>query len=255
MAHYIPKISYGGLIQTAISFDIPPKDDDGENYETDKKTTPAQSGLTQTLVNFTEGLRKIKLQGITEAKRTALQTFFLTHAQYGKAFRYYENQNGADYVEYELDPGQKKFEFKRLGIRGENAYSYELQLLLRRVVGVTSAEDFVEATILNGQAVALAIDDLLLDSARYKSCRFFVEIHRKTATNEITANGWLTAIYSENSNAWSIQEEGEFVGGPHGLTFSVESGGQVKYVSDTMAGSNYEGTAIFKDLIPNGETL
>lgn len=248
MAHHIPKITYG-LIPTSIVFDYPPKEDDGEQLEAIEKVSTSNSGLRQVQVQYTEGTRKLKFQAVSETIRTQLETFFKNHAQYGKPFRYYDDQNSIDYVEFELK--SLALPKKRTGIAGDNLYTYQIPLTLRRVVGVT-AEEAMSQEIINNQAVPLEIDGLILDSSSYKSAKIFFEIFRKTDSSEIVANGYLTATYKESLLDWEITAEGTFDGDAHGLTFTVDDDGQVYYVSDNMAGSNYEGQMVIREFLLNG---
>ncbi len=245
MAHHIPKISYGGLIPTVITLEYPPSKDDGESYDVVERVQTSVSGVRQVQVDYTEANRPIVLSSVSPALKTALETFFLNHARYGKAFRYYEDQNSASYVEYELK--DLKFNPKRVGIRGENLFAWEIPLALRRVGGVTRAEDYVQQDILNNQSSPLDIEGLLLNSATYKSVKIFFEVFRKTSASEIVANGFLTATYKTGTGSWDITPEGTFDGDNHGLTFSVSAAGQVKYVSSNMSGTGYGGKILLRN--------
>lgn len=250
MAHHIPKITYGGLVQTAVVFDYPPKEDNGDRFDVVERIQTSVSGVRQVQVDHTEAVRPLKFSSVSETTKSELQTFFLTHGQYGKAFRYYENKDSASYEEYELK--DLKFAPKRIGIRGENLYAYEIPLTLRRVVGVTSAEDYVTQELLNNQAVGIDLEDLILDSSAYRSAKVFFEIFRKTDSSERVANGYLTATYKESTATWDITPAGVFDGDEHGVEFEIDSTGQIAYTSDNMAGANYEGEILLRDFTIEG---
>lgn len=244
MAHHIPKITYGGLIQTEIVFEYPPKKDNGERFDVVEKIQTSVSGVRQVQVDYTEAVRELLFSSLSETTKAALQTFFLTHARFGKSFRYYEDQNSVDYVSYELR--DLKFDPKRVGIRGENLYAYELPLTLRRVEGITSDGDYTMQEILNNQVTPVAIDELTLDSTRYRSIKVYFEIWRKTNAEERVSNGFLTATYKESTDTWDITPEGTYDGDNHGLSFSMD-GAQVQYQSDDMAGTGYQGEIFLRN--------
>ncbi len=101
-------------------------------------------------------------------------------------------------------------------------------------------------TIANGNAVAAAVTGLLLDSASYKAAIVFVEIRRKTATNEVVSTGFLKLHYRDLTSAWDTPVVTELGGDDTGVTFTCSAAGQVKYVSSTVSGSTYVGTMKFK---------
>lgn len=251
MAYAIPKITYGGLVPTTISFTYPPIEKAKEKLTPNKKVTASLSGRIQTQINYIEGTRKLEFSFLSEAQLAVLKTFYLNHAVYGKAFRYYEDASSLSYTDWELDDAAK-FDPKIVAPVGQDIYIYSVTLDLRRVVGQTDAGGYVEQELLNNQVAALDLTGLVFDSDEYRSAKIFFEIWRKTATKERIVNGYLTATYSD-TNGWDITpsgiadgqlESGQF---DHGVTFSITAGGQVQYVSDNMSGGSYEGTILLRD--------
>lgn len=100
------------------------------------------------------------------------------------------------------------------------------------------------ATIANAQAVAANVTNMLLGSSVYHTVSYYCEIHRKTDSNEVKEWGWLHLAYYESTSTWDISPS--FVGDDSGVDLTVTAAGQVQYVSDSLAGSNYEGTLKFK---------
>lgn len=251
MPYAIPKITYGGLVPTTVSFTYPPIEKAKERLTPNKKVTASLSGRLQTQINYIEGTRKLEFSHITEAQLAALRSFYENHAVYGKAFRYYDDATALTYVDWELDDNAK-FEPKIVAPTGVDTYIYSVTLDLRRVVGQTDAGGYVEQELLNNQAVALDLTGLVFDSDEYRSAKIFFEIWRKTATKERIVNGYLTVTYSD-TNGWDITpsgvadgqlESGQF---DHGVTFSISAAGQVRYTSDNMSGGSYEGTILLRD--------
>lgn len=244
MAHYAPKIVYGPL-STTFSFPYPPlglpepeQDDAAEHVLT------SLSGLRQVQVDFLEVSRKLKFGGLSEAEIASLRTWFRTWAYLGKQFRFYEDQNGTDYDTYEL--ADLKFKPKRTGVAGANAYTYTVEITMRRVES-EDLVDYREFTIANNQASATSITGFTLDSSSYKSVRILYELRRKTDSSELVENGALTAIYKDSTASWDITAEGTSEGDDAGVTFSMV-GSQVKYTSTNQSGSNYTGTMRIKEV-------
>lgn len=244
MAHHIPKIVYGAL-PTTIELPYPPEGF-GERAQKDanENVLRSLSGQRQVQVNFVESTQRFKFMGLSEAKVDALESFFLTWAHLGKAFKYYPNKDGSDYITYELD--DLKFQPKRVGIAGQNAYTYELPWKFRKVED-EGLVDYIEATIANNQVAAANVTGLSLDSSSYKSVKIFFELRRKTDTTELVSNGYLTAIYKDSTAAWDITGEGTIDGDDDGVSFSM-SGANVQYTSSNMSGGNYTGTMRIKSL-------
>lgn len=245
MAHHIPKITYGSL-DTEVTFTYPPAEDGPEELEPKDRVSVSIAGIRQVSVDYIEAIRKVKFSHLTEAQRSALQTFFLSHAYLGKSFKYFDDKDSADYVEYELT---SKFSPRRIAIAGENAYFYELPMTFRRVINATGAGCMI-SEIDNGVASAEDVAGLLFDSSELITAKIFFQIHRKTDSNEILANGFLTVFYTV-AGGWEITEQGtyeEVADNAHGVTFSITAGGQVQYVSDSLAGANYEGTIEYRDI-------
>jgi len=244
MAHYIPKIVYGSL-NTTIEMPYPPQGF-GEREQKDVKENvlTSLSGQRQVQANFVESTQKFKFMGLSESKVDSLESFFLNWAYLGKSFKYYPDKDGSDYVTYELD--ELKFAPKRTGIAGANAYTYELPWKFRKVEDETLM-DYIEATIANNQSSAANVSGLSLDSSSYKSVKIFFELRRKTDSEELVSNGYLTAIYKDSTAAWEITGEGTIDGDDDGVSFSM-SGANVQYTSTNMSGGNYTGTMRIKSL-------
>jgi hypothetical protein len=256
MAFAIPKIEYGNAIPTTVNFTYPPKDE-GDNYNTSESTTVTLSGVSQTVVNYIDCTRKLTFGALTEAQLTTLKTFFANWAGLGKVFKYFDDSNSISYTLYELK--DLKFAPVRTSSAGVDVYLYQLQMVLRRALGVVVPEGFVEVSLLNNQATPLSITGEVLDYLTYKSAKIFYEIYRKTDSGERIFNGYLTAVYVSNTATWEVSDKGvsegeDGAGGftGHGVTFSVTAAGQLKYISDNMAGANYEGTLKLKNFTVTG---
>lgn len=252
MSHWIPRIVYGGFVPTVIDFDYPPVGfGPEEQFDVKENVSESLSGIRQVSVNSIEALFKPTFSHLSPTLKAQLQTFFLSHAGLGKSFKYYEDKDGVDYKVYELK--DLKFSPKRMGIRGENLFGYEIPFSMRRVQDIEETGDFLEDSILNNQATPVNISSLILDASKYRSVKLFCDIRRKTDSNFVLVNGYLTATYKDDGTGWEITEKGTFDGGDHGLTFSINSiGGQVAYISDNMAGSNYEGDILLKQFTITG---
>lgn len=243
MAHYIPKITYGAL-DTPIVFTYPPVGlPEPEQDDTVEHTARSLSGRRQVNVDHILVNRKLKFGALSESELATLRTFFRSWAGLGKQFKYYENQNGSDYVIYEL--ADLKFKPKATGIAGANAYTYELPIVMERVEDEDQV-DYTELSIENTKTNE-NLTGLTLDSTSYKSVRIFGELRRKTDSSEVVKNGWLVAVYKDSTAAWEITEELQGEGDDVGVTFAM-SGSQVIYTSSTISGGNYTGTFKIKEV-------
>jgi hypothetical protein len=244
MAHHIPKITYGGFVPTVISFTYPPTEPDPERRVLNRKTTESLSGMRSVNLSNVEAIRKLKFRFITEAQKTSLETFIETFAAYGKAFRYYDDKNSSSYKTYEFD--QEKFEPKMITAVGPNAYIYEFDIQLRRVVDAAVREGVIDMEIANNQAAAADVSALALDSASYRAVEVFFEVWRKTASSERLATGSFKCFYKDSTEEWEMVP-GSYEGDETGVTFTVTVAGQVQYTSDNMAGTGYESRALFRN--------
>ncbi len=123
-----------------------------------------------------------------------------------------------------------------------------------RTAGVALAAFFGEGAIsetslslVNGQAVALALTGLSFDSADYSSVRIEVEINQKTDSAELISTGQIMLFWRALTSTWDIIAE--FEGDESGATFTVPTTGTVgdlKYTLGTLAGSGYVGKFKFK---------
>jgi hypothetical protein len=250
MPHAIPKIEYGSFIPTIITFDYPPSDPSPEALTINRKTSESLSGMRQVSLNSIEATRKLKFRFLSEAKKASLESFIQTFAAKGFAFKYFDDALSSSYKTYELD--QEKVTPKTIAPTGANTYIYEMELQLRRVVDDAIPEGYLEQTILNNQASPVNIAGLILDSSSYRTIRIFYEIWRKTDSNEVAANGSFVCTYSDSLSSWEMSP-GSYEGDVHGVAFEVEATGQVKYTSDNLAGTSYQGVVRMRNFtIVNG---
>lgn len=246
MAHNIPKIEYGDFIPTIIELDYPPVEEGGEVLDPKERSTVSISGQRQVSVDFVEAIRSLKFSFLSEAKKAALETFFKTHAYLGKSFKYFDDKTSLSFTNYELR--DLKFQPRKIASVGANVYSWEIPFTFRRILGDTGG-DFVTTTINNNQVSATNLVGAILDSTSYKSAKIFAEIFRKTSLAERVSNGYLTATYKEDTLTWDITPDGTFDGDLHGVEFSILASGQIQYVSDSMAGTDYQGVMKLKSFV------
>lgn len=107
--------------------------------------------------------------------------------------------------------------------------------------GVLFAEK--SQSIGNG-ASSTALTSAVIDKASYRSARFDYCVERRTSTQGIRAQGSIIIEYDAYSSTWLITDINYTNG--HGLTFTVNSSGQVAFSSDTMSGSSYTGTITWR---------
>jgi len=245
MADFIPKLEYGTITPVTITFDYPPKSDDGDQLNTIEKISTSISGVRQVIVENIEATRRIEYSHLTQTLVDSLKTFFLNVGGLGKAFKYYDDKDLSNFNYYELN----KLDFKpRKLIYKGSGFLWDLTLEFRRIIEPTG--DFsMSVPILNAQASPLSIAGLLFSSSTDTSQIIFYEIRRKTDSNEVVATGEISIFYRTLTSTWEISDSTN--GDDDGVTFSITSGGQIQYTSNTLSGSNYTGTILFKKVALN----
>jgi len=102
-----------------------------------------------------------------------------------------------------------------------------------------SVQAQLSLTIANGQASALSLSGLLYDFNTYVGVIIAFRLRRKTDSNTLLDVGELFLAYNDVAANWRIRQFNSM--DSTGVEFSITSGGQVQYVSDTLAGTNYNG--------------
>lgn len=243
----IPKIQFGSLFSSTISFDYPPIDDDGEKLTAKITEAESQSGVKQVKLNYIEAQRQVTFSFLSETLVGQLQSFYVTHAILGKAFRYYDDKYLTDYNLYQLD----KFELekKKITAVGPSSFIYSLKISMRRIINANDDLDIKEtmsANILNNQTSPVSIQGLNFTGST--SGRVSYEVRRVTDTQQKVALGELMLLYK--ASGWQISDS--YFGDATGVSFSVTATGQIQYTSSNLTGSNYSGIIYFTEMKSNG---
>lgn len=115
-----------------ILFDYPPIEVAGEIISANATVSESLSGIRQTSINYTQGIRKLKFSHLSPAVYTLVDTFLRGWALLGEEFRYYDDQTLTTYVTCELD--SLKVTPTKIAPRGVDTYSWEVPLDLRRAL-------------------------------------------------------------------------------------------------------------------------
>lgn len=108
----------------------------------------------------------------------------------------------------------------------------------------TSSSGQSTATIANNQVAAANVTGALVNHSLYRGFIFKYDISRKTGTNESRTIGSVAFFWRALSSTWDMGLD-NFDGDSHGISWSITSGGQVQYTSDSMSGTGYVGKASF----------
>lgn len=111
----------------------------------------------------------------------------------------------------------------------------------------------IEQSIANNQGSALAITGLIFPQATIKGGQFSYEIYRSTDSSNRMENGVARVSYRTATATWEISTTSDF--DDAGVTLSIDSSGQVKYVSDNQAGTSYAGKIRITGIIQFKQTL
>lgn len=99
-----------------------------------------------------------------------------------------------------------------------------------------------QASILNNQASAANVTDLVFDSSSVRGAIVHYYIFRKHDTTEIMEVGTLTLRYV--NSAWTFSQE--YQGDDTGVVLTITAGGQIQYVSDNRVGAPYTGVMKYR---------
>lgn len=97
-------------------------------------------------------------------------------------------------------------------------------------------------TIANNQSSAANVTSLLIDGASTRSFIIDYSIYRKTDTalSALAQVGQLRGVFNTQSSTWFISDDSS--GQNSGVTFSILSSGQIRYISSNISGANYTGS-------------
>lgn len=114
-----------------ISFDYPPIEEAGEEYDSKDHSSTSISGQTQTSIDYVEGIRTFTFSHLSSAIFLQLQNFHITHGYISGSFRYYDDKTLTTFLDYELN--DLKFKPKKIAPRGTD-YVWLVPYVFRRVV-------------------------------------------------------------------------------------------------------------------------
>lgn len=97
-------------------------------------------------------------------------------------------------------------------------------------------------TVANNQSSAANITGLLIDGASTRSFIIDYSIYRKTdtASSALAQVGQLRGVFNTQSSTWFMSDDSS--GQNSGVTFSILSSGQIRYISSNISGANYTGS-------------
>jgi hypothetical protein len=97
-------------------------------------------------------------------------------------------------------------------------------------------------TIANNQSSAANVTSLLIDGVSTRSFILDYSIYRQTATalSGVAQVGQLRGVYNTQSSTWFMSDDSS--GQNSGVTFSILSSGQIRYISTNIAGASYVGS-------------
>lgn len=114
---------------------------------------------------------------------------------------------------------------------------------------VAGAGDIVQtaAVINNGQSSPINVTGLSFDAGTVRGAIVEYTVYRNTTGSGATERvevGTLYLAYKTVAATWELTQQ--YGSGPSGVTFSINSSGQVVYTSDTQTGSSHTGTVHFR---------
>jgi len=119
-------------VQHTISFDYPPQEPKGERLTGKGTESDSISGKRQTSTTFVEGRRTPVLSFLSPAIWLLVREFMISHALYGRTFRYYDDKLSVDYIEYELE--NRVFDPEKIASRAANEFVWRVPVTMRRAL-------------------------------------------------------------------------------------------------------------------------
>lgn len=114
-----------------------------------------------------------------------------------------------------------------------------LQAINIKLSGGGIVSNQITQSVLNNQA-ATPITGLVFSSTSVKGFRVLFDIARSTGSSNVTEVGEIFGSFNPITSVWAIEEQ-SYVGDA-GLTWSIDSTGQIFYASSNITGSSYTGT-------------
>jgi len=111
--------------------------------------------------------------------------------------------------------------------------------------GAAASAIFIEdsslslATVANNVLSPTAVSGLIFNGAAYRGVNADYTVYRSTTTTELAETGTLRAVYKTTSGTWEMDITSV---GASGLTFTINSSGQVLFTSTNLTGTSYVGT-------------
>lgn len=96
-------------------------------------------------------------------------------------------------------------------------------------------------SLLNNKSTPTSISNFIIDkSYSYYKFEYFLFRKTDTANSTRTQAGQLRFLFNNELNQWFISDD--YVGQNAGVEFSVDSTGQIKYISTNVLGNNHIAT-------------
>lgn len=146
--------------------------------------------------------------------------------------------------------GNEEFEFPEEGTNaswGEQVTDWASSVT-DALQGVQQPNDILTTTavINNTQASPANIAGFSFDTSEVISVNGEFIIRRTTDSANLVESGTIKGNF--DGSDWNVTQVSQ---GNSGVTFSITAGGQVQYISTTVAGANYAGLIIFKAKVFN----
>lgn len=130
--NYIPKIEYG-TGPTVITFELPPQGDNlDESFKANVTKTISTAGVEQVQWNYNEHYISPAFTFVSQVLRDQLETFYLTWASKGKAFKYFESSDEVDFFTVTMD--KNEFKPKKIVCDGLGGFIWDIEMNMRRTL-------------------------------------------------------------------------------------------------------------------------
>jgi hypothetical protein len=131
--NFIPKIVFGPS-NSQVVFEFPPSNDfRSDHYTANTKTTESSNGKEQNAYYYTENIKNLNFQFVSEAIKDAYETFFNQWGKLGKSFKYFESSDESSFILVTLD--KKSFKPSIVTpMTAPNVFTYEIQITLRELI-------------------------------------------------------------------------------------------------------------------------
>jgi len=124
--------------------------------------------------------------------------------------------------------------------------NYNGEVRLANIILLPKLSGSNQFSILNNQTTPQNLSNLIFDSQAVKAAKIFFDLERRTDSESLLETGEIFISFKNEDSSWNISFDSKFDNS--GVTFLINSSGQVQYESSELLGLNYSGELRITDI-------